>query len=108
MSHIEVYGFGSFFEGNTNYSDIDLLLVHDDRSKESCAFAISCKRVLQATIHNLHITMLSRQAEHSFSFTVTAQAKHLGCIDTTIEGRGINKIVAAIRAYTPIRTCIEH
>lgn len=108
MSHVEVYGFGSFFNGNTDYSDIDLLLVHDDRSKESCALAISCKRELKAILQNLHVTMLSKQAEQSFSFTLTAQAKHLGRIDTFIDSRDIRKIVASIREYSPPRTGIEN
>ena len=108
MSHVEVYGFGSFFSGNADYSDIDLLLVHDDRSKESCALAISCKRELKAILKNLHVTMLSKQAEQSFSFTLTAQAKHLGRIDTFIDSRDIRKIVASIRAYSPPRTGIEN
>lgn len=107
MSHIEVYGFGSFFKGNTDYGDIDLLLVHEDRSKDSCALAISCKQELQAILQNLHITMLSKQAERSFSFKLTAQAKHLGCIDTLIGNQDIKKIVASIRAYSPTRTGIE-
>lgn len=108
MSHVEVYGFGSFFNGNTDYSDIDLLLVHDDRSKESCALAISCKRELKAILQNLHVTMLSNQAEQSFSFALTAQAKHLGRIDTFIDSRDIRKIMASIRAYSPPRTGIEN
>lgn len=103
MSHVEVYGFGSFFTGDTDYGDIDLLLVHDDRSKESCALAISCKRELQAILQNLHVTMLSEQAERSFSFKLTAQTKYLGRIDTLIDSRGIKKMVASIRACSPTR-----
>lgn len=103
MSHIDVYGFGSFFNGNIEYSDIDLLLVHDDRSKESCALAISCKRELHSTLQNLHVTMLSKQAEQSFSFTETAQAQHLGRIDALIDSQDIKKIAASIRAYSPPR-----
>lgn len=108
MSHIEVYGFGSFFNGNTDYGDIDLLLVHDDRSKESCALVISCKRELQSILQNPHVTMLSKQAEQSFSFKLTAQAKYLGRIDALIDSRDIKKIVASIRAYSPTRTGIEN
>lgn len=108
MSYVEVYGFGSFFNGNIDYSDIDLLLVHDDRSKESCAHAIRCKRELKAILQNLHVTMLSKQAELSFSFTLTTQAKHLGRIDTFIDSRDIRKVAASIRAYSPPRTVIEN
>ncbi len=108
MSHVDVYGFGSFFNGTADYSDIDLLLVHDDRSRESCALAISCKRELMVLLESIHVTMLSRQAELSFSFTLTAQAKHLGRIDTSIGSRDIGKIVASIRAYLPTRAGIEN
>lgn len=108
MSYVEVYGFGSYFNGSTDYGDIDLLLVHNDRSKESCSLAISCKRELQAILQNLHITMLSKQAERSFSFKLTAQVKYLGRIDTLIESRDIKKILALIRAYSPTRTGIEN
>lgn len=107
MNHIEVYGFGSFFNGYADYSDIDLLLVHDDRSAESCAFAIRCKRELQATLQNLHVTMLSKQAEQSFSFKLTAQAKPVGFVDPLTESRDIKKIVASIRAYSSTRTGSE-
>jgi hypothetical protein len=106
MSHVEVYGFGSFFNGNADYNDIDLLLVHDDRSKESCSLAISCKRELMATLRNLDVTMLSKQAERSFSFTSTAQAKYLGRIDALVESRDIREIVISIRAHLQTGTCI--
>jgi hypothetical protein len=108
MSHVEVYGFGSFFNGNTDYGDIDLLLVHDDRSKDSCALAISCKREFKAILQNLHVTMLSNQAEQSFSFILTAQAKHLGRIDMFIDSRDIRRIVTSIRAYSPLGTGIDN
>jgi hypothetical protein len=101
MSNIEVCGFGSFFVGKTEYGDIDLLLVHADRSKESCAHAIRCKRELQAALQNLHVTMLSKQAEQSFSFKLTAQAKHIGFIDMFLGDPDIKKIVASIKAYSP-------
>ncbi|WP_423124574.1 hypothetical protein [Hydrosulfovibrio ferrireducens] len=100
MNHVDVYGFGSFFNGSIEYSDIDLLLVHNDRSKESCALAISCKRELRSMLENLHITMLSKQAELSFSFVETARAQHLGRIEVVIDGQSIKKIVASIQAYS--------
>lgn len=103
MRAIEVCGFGSFFAEKTEFGDIDLLLVHADRSKESCAHAIRCKRELQTTLQNLHVTMLSKQAEQSFSFKLTAQAKHLGFINMFLGGSEIEKIVVLIKAYAPIR-----
>lgn len=108
MSQIEVYGFGSFFCGNPDYRDIDLLLIHENRSKESCFLAINCKRQLQAIIRNLHVTMLSKQAEHSFAFKFTARAKYLGCIDMSAAGRDIEEILKLIQAYSPFPISIEN
>jgi hypothetical protein len=100
MNRVDVYGFGSFFKGSIAYSDIDLLLVHNDRSKDSCALAISCKRELQSMRENLHITMLSKQAEQSFLFLETARAQHLGHIEKDIDGQSIQKIVASIQLHS--------
>lgn len=108
MSHIEVYGFGSFFSGSTDYGDIDILLIHENRSQESCSFAISCKRELQAKIKNIHVTMLSKQAEQSFSFRSTAQAKYLGLIDTTTSKQDIRRIVVSIQGQSAARRSNEN
>jgi len=97
MNYVDVYGFGSFFNGNILFNDIDLLLVHNDRSKESCILAIECKRKLQNALENLHITMLSEQAERSFLFMRTAQAQHLGRVEELINSQGIERILVSIR-----------
>lgn len=103
MSKIEIYGFGSFFNGNGEYRDIDLLLVHEDRSKDSCMRAIRCKQELQSILKNLHITMLSKKAEESFSFKSISLAKFLGYVDIAAINLDVVKIADLIDAYSKNR-----
>lgn len=108
MSKIEVYGFGSFFNGNGEYRDIDLLLVHEDRSKDSCMRAIKCKQELQSILKNLHITMLSKKAEEGFSFKSTSLAKLLGYVDIATINLDVVKITGLIDTYSKNRAIIKN
>jgi hypothetical protein len=96
MKHVDIYGFGSYFYGSAIYNDIDIVIVHNDRTRESCRLAITCKRELQSNRSNLHITMLSKQAERSFGFLATAHANHIGHIEGDATAEGINKILHKI------------
>lgn len=97
MNYVDVYGFGSFFSESILFKDIDLLLVHTDRSKNSCIFAIECKRKFHVAIENLHITMLSKQAERSFLFLEKIQAQYLGRVEECARNENIEKILLSIR-----------
>lgn len=77
---VTVFGFGSYFSDDRPAEDIDLLVVHNDLTAESCAFAIRCKHLLSRLICRSHITMLSVCEEESFGFIDTAQAMRLGAI----------------------------
>ena len=80
MRHVSVFGFGSFFLNRNSSNDIDLLLVHEDTSINSCVFALKCKKRLKQTVKPLHITVLSQKEEQGFNFVATAKAKLLGTI----------------------------
>ena len=101
MSYVDVYGFGTYFNGSGAYNDIDIVIVHNDRTQESCHRAIACKRALQCHLGNLHITMLSKQAEQSFGFLATAHAKHIGRIEGIATAEGINEIIKKIHSDLP-------
>lgn len=101
MSYVDIYGFGTYFNGSGIYNDIDIVIVHNDRTRESCCLAIACKRALQRLMSNLHITMLSKQAEQSFGFLATAHAKHIGRIEGAATAEGINEIIRKIHINSP-------
>lgn len=101
MSHVDIYGFGTYFNGSGIYNDIDIVIVHNDRTRESCHRAIACKRELQRHLSNLHITMLSKQAEQSFGFLATAHAKHIGRIEGVATAESINEIIRKIHNDSP-------
>ncbi|WP_153130805.1 hypothetical protein [Dechloromonas hortensis] len=81
---IQVYGFGSFFDGSLSYGDIDLLIVHENLSAVSCRSAIMCKSEIINLYPCAHITILSVQEEESISFIAKSKATALGsiCLET--------------------------
>ncbi len=100
-NYVDVYGFGSYFNGDNQFSDIDVAIIHNDRTIESCAMAISCKRTIQNFIGKFHITMLSKEAENSFNFLTRANARHIDRIADSIDPASIEKIIAKIAAIHP-------
>lgn len=80
MPTVSVFGFGSYFRGDDTARDIDLLIVHDNLSNESCALAIRCRRYLSEMVGNAHITILSKTEEEHFDFLTTSRARKLGAI----------------------------
>ena len=78
--YVTVFGFGSHFDKIDSAEDIDLLVVHDNVSTESCALAIHCKRCLIGRISKAHVTMLSATEEEHFGFIVEAKAVRLGTV----------------------------
>jgi len=73
-----VYGFGSYFLGCAQYSDVDILIVHRSGNYESCRFAIEFKQLLASIVFNADITILSRREEKQISFIAKSNAKHIG------------------------------
>ena len=70
----QIYGFGSYFKNHDEFRDIDILIVHDSNSYESCLKAISIKRAIVAAIDGVDVSMLSKTEEQQFSFIDKSQA----------------------------------
>lgn len=100
-NYVDVYGFGSYFNGDNQFSDIDIAIIHNNRAIESCALAIFCKRTIQHFSSKFHITMLSKEAENSFNFLTKANARHIDRISDSIDPASIEKIIAKIAAIHP-------
>ncbi len=77
---VQVYGFGSYFEGTKQCNDIDLLLIHQDTSISSCKFVLRCKTELVALVPKLDISILSRTEAESLSFKEQAEVVAIGNI----------------------------
>ena len=73
-----IYGFGSFFDGNVKYHDIDILIIHRSTEYKSCRFAIFCKQFLVSKLVNLDITILSEREEQQLSFVAKSNACYIG------------------------------
>lgn len=101
INYVDVYGFGSYFNGGNQFSDIDIAIIHNDRTVESCEMAISCKRIFQHFNSKFHITMLSKEAEESFNFLAKANAHHIEHITESIDLTPIEKVIRKIAAIHP-------
>ncbi len=76
MTHrVQIYGFGSAFNGSKNPQDFDLLIVHYGEDVDACRFAQACKRGLLSAFGSADITMLSQTEEAFFGFVKTARAR---------------------------------
>jgi hypothetical protein len=77
IESLTVYGFGSFFNGNRQPNDIDLLLMHSSTALESCKFAVDCKAQLKLAVPSADIVMLSQEEAKSLDFLKRAKAVRL-------------------------------
>lgn len=94
MEEIAIYGFGSFFNNKNEFQDIDLLILHQSTSYESCKFSIWCKKYLVANTSGADITILSRLEERQFSFIRKSKAKYLGNVYEKSAKNDLNVILA--------------
>lgn len=78
MEKVAVYGFGSFFNKEIEFRDIDILILHQSTSYKSCQFSIWCKKYMLANVLNVDVTILSKSEERQFSFIEKSKARHLG------------------------------
>lgn len=69
-----VYGFGSYFKGDSAYQDVDILIVHSSTDYSSCLEAISLKNSIAQEIGSADVSILSREAELEFDFIQKSQA----------------------------------
>ena len=101
---VQIYGFGSRFNGKRPAHDVDLLIVHSDVGSESCRFAIYCKQLLSAVIPHADITMLSRDEEADLRFITHSCAKSLGhvCSGTVEEDVEQIGIIIADQEWGPV------
>lgn len=88
-----IYGFGSYFNSRKSYGDIDILIVHDAVSKESCLKAIHIKKIILKEIVGSSVTILSKSAEEDFDFIKVSGAIGLGVVDEKMDKPCINEIV---------------
>lgn len=98
---VKVYGFGSYFAGDLQYSDKDLLLVHHDMTDESCAMAIACKKTLLRLDNKFDITMLSVAECINNEFIRKSSARHIGNISDVSNSLEYNAILQRVKgAYS--------
>lgn len=78
---IQIFGFGSHFSKASTPTDIDLLILHENLSKESIRFALHVKSRLMLKAPPLDITILSMCEEKEKSFLLISGAKKIIDID---------------------------
>lgn len=94
MENVAIYGFGSFFDKKTKFRDIDILILHQSTSYQSCQFSIWCKKYLLANVFSADVTMLSKSEEHQFSFIEKSKARHLGNVFESSAKNDLDVILA--------------
>lgn len=99
---VNIYGFGSFFNGSETFKDVDLLIVHDSGSYESCLKAIFLKREIKNQIDNADVTMLSVYEERQFKFIERASAIHLCYCEKDKEKESARKLKFQIQTIRMI------
>lgn len=75
---LTVFGFGSFFADRFRARDINLLLLHQSGSRQSCEFAVSCKTALLEAFPTADVVMLSEPEADSSQFILRSGAVPLG------------------------------
>lgn len=93
---LAVFGFGSYFHGQQQYGDVDILIVHARSEAKSCEFAIRCKRHLLSCILDADITILSENEEQNISFIKKSGALYIGRVNEQNSGEGLNTIMEKI------------
>lgn len=77
---LTIYGFGSFFSNGLESEDVDLLIIHRDLSIDSCELGIGCKNILQNSIAQAHITILSHDEETIMNIIDRCNAQAIGTV----------------------------
>lgn len=93
---LTVYGFGSFFDGNSQPNDIDLLLLHRSTDFESCQFAIDCKGQLKLALPSADIVMLSLAEAKGLNFLERADAVKLACLSSDRMAADVQALVSRL------------
>ena len=77
-----IYGFGSYFNGRTEFQDIDLLIVHDNTDEKSCIFAIKLKEIFSTQINDAHISILSKKEVMQLDFIRKSKSILIGSVSS--------------------------
>ena len=99
IAGISVYGFGSFFCSKTDYSDVDILIVHRLINESTCREAIKLKKSIIDKVEQAHITVLSKSAEQQFNFIATSQAVLLYHFVNKVEGQAFECLIKKIKEF---------
>lgn len=75
---LKIYGFGSFFAGEPNPRDIDLLLLHRSTDRGSCQFAVACKALIKTLSAAADVVILAQDEAASLRFFDHAKTVLLG------------------------------
>ncbi len=93
---VKIFGFGSYFKRTPRYNDIDILLVHENISEQSCFAALKCKSTIIDNLDSVHVSILSESEEKSVDFLKTSEAIFIGTISESAFDRDMLKIFAII------------
>ncbi len=94
MENVAIYGFGSFFDKRIKFRDIDILILHQSTSYQSCQISIWCKKYLLVNVLNAHVIMLSKLEERQLSFIEKSKARHLGDVNESSAKIDLDVILA--------------
>lgn len=95
----QVYGFGSYFHGNSSYQDIDILVVHTSTDRTTCLEAISLKKSIVNQIEKAGVSILSKSAELDFDFIKKSKGILLHEFNGSYRESDLKKIVNKINSH---------
>lgn len=108
MPSLTVFGFGSFFRPQGHKPrDVDLLLIHDDCSRRSIEFAISCKALIRQELPNADIVMLSTTEELDLKFVERSKAVRLSVVSNPDHLQDIYRAIGARLSSADAETISE-
>jgi len=78
VEQVLIYGFGSYFNSDCEFNDIDILIIHDSISYSCCRFSLLCKKNIVSKLSSADVTVLSKDGERQFNFIKKSNAIFLG------------------------------
>ncbi len=99
MATVKAYGFGSHFRIDRKARDIDVLLLHENFSNESCQHALACKARFIADIPSVDIIILSESEALENKLIDKSRAVFLGNIHESSRITDIVLVTAKIQTW---------
>lgn len=99
MASCLIWGFGSYFDPLRTYSDIDILIAHEDYSNESCQLAIKSKQGMISSLDLVHIVILSATEMQSLNWLERCVPNKLGTVKSANWERDVERIVYKIQEF---------